>query len=83
VVCRDACKEIIGGTLTQNGHVVCYESKKIKEHERSYVTHDVELVVIMHALNMWIHYLIGRKFELRINHNGLQYLFEQQNLEAM
>jgi hypothetical protein len=52
VVCTDACKEGIGGVLSQRDHVVCYESKKLKEHERNYATHDLELVVIVHALKM-------------------------------
>ena len=30
VVCTNACKEGIGGLLTQNGHVIGYESKNIK-----------------------------------------------------
>jgi hypothetical protein len=41
LVCTDACKEGLGGVLTQNGHVTVYESKKLKEHERSYATHDL------------------------------------------
>jgi hypothetical protein len=65
VVCIDACKEGLGGVLTQNGHVICYESRKLKEHEINYATHDLELEAIVHALKMWRHYLMGRKFELR------------------
>jgi hypothetical protein len=42
-VCTDACKEGLGGVLSQKDHVVCYESKKLKEHERNYATHDLEL----------------------------------------
>jgi hypothetical protein len=30
VVCTDACKEGLGGVLTQNGHVIGYESKRLK-----------------------------------------------------
>jgi hypothetical protein len=52
VVCTDSCKEGLGGFLSQNGHVVCYESRKLKEHERLYATHDLELTSIVHVLNM-------------------------------
>jgi hypothetical protein len=65
VVCTDACKEGVGGDVTQKYHVVCYESRKLKEHERNYATHDLELATIVHTLKMWRHYLMGRKFELR------------------
>jgi hypothetical protein len=53
VVCIDACKEGIDGVMSQNGHVVCYKSRKLKEHERIYVTHYLELASIVHALKMW------------------------------
>ena len=51
------------------------ESRKLKEHENNYATHNLELEAIVHALKMWRNYLMGRKFELRIEHYGLKYLF--------
>jgi hypothetical protein len=82
VVCTDACKEGLGGFLTQNGHVIGYESRKLKEHERNYATHDLELASIVHALNMWRNYLMGKRFELRTYYSGLKYHFEQPTLNA-
>jgi hypothetical protein len=82
MVCIDACKEGLGGVLSQNGFIICYESKKLKEHERNYATHDLELASIVHALKKWKHYLMGRRFELRTDHNGLKYLFDQPTLNA-
>ena len=82
VVSIDACMEGIGGILTQNGHVTCYESRKLNGHEKNYSTFDLELSSIVYALKMWRYYLMGRKFELRIDHYGLKYLFDQQNLNA-
>jgi hypothetical protein len=76
VVCTDACKEGLGGVLSQEGFVICYESRKLKEHERNYATHDLELAAIVHVLRKWRHYLMGRRFELRTDHNGLKYLFD-------
>jgi hypothetical protein len=74
-VCIDACKEGLGGILSQKDHVVCYESRKLKEHEKNYGTHDLELETIVHVLKMWRNYFMGRKFELRIDHWGLKHLF--------
>ena len=82
VVCIDSCKRGLGGVLMQEGWVVCYESQKLNEHEQNYPTHDLELAVIIHALNMWRHYLMGRRFTLMSDHNGLRYLFDQLNLYA-
>jgi hypothetical protein len=82
LVCTDACKEGLGGVLMQEGKVICYESRKLNEHEVNYVTHDLELATIVHALKMWRHYLLGRKFVLMTDHYGLWYLFDQPNLNA-
>ena len=72
------CGKGLGGILMQDNHVVCYESIKLKEHEKNYGTHDLELVAIVHALKMWRHYLMGRKFELRTYHRGLKYFLISQ-----
>jgi hypothetical protein len=76
VICTDACKEALGGVLPQNGHVISYESRKLKEHERNYATHELDLDSIVHALKMWRNYLMGKRFELRTKHSGLKYIFE-------
>jgi hypothetical protein len=47
------------------------------------VTHDLELAAIVHALKMWRHYLMGRKFVLMTDHCGLRHLFDQPKLNAM
>ena len=52
-VCTDASQEGVGGVLSQEGHVVCYESRKLKDHERNYVVHDLELTTMVHALKIW------------------------------
>ena len=66
----------------QGGSVVFYESRKLNENEVNYVTHDLELAAIVHALKMWRHYLLGRKFVLMTDHCGLRYLFDQPKLNA-
>ena len=49
----DACNDGLGGVLTQEGHVIAYESRKLKIHENNYATYDLELFVVIHALKMW------------------------------
>ena len=66
----------------QYNHVECYELRKLKEHENNYATHDLELASMVHALKLWRHYLMGRRFELRTYHCGLKYLFDQLMLNA-
>ena len=38
VICIDACNDGLGGVLTQEGHVIAYESRKLKTHEKNYAT---------------------------------------------
>jgi hypothetical protein len=82
IVCTYSYKEGLGGVLSQNGHVICYELRKLKYHERIYATHDLELEAIVDALKMWWHYLMGKIFELRTYHSGMKYLFGQPILNA-
>jgi hypothetical protein len=82
IICTYACKEGLGGVLNQNGFVICYLSRKLKEHERHYATHDLELVAIVHSLRKWRHYLMEKRFELRTEHNGMEYLFDQPTLNS-
>ena len=59
---------------------MAYKSRKFKEHEKKYARHDLEAACIIHALKMWQHYRIGKKFMLMSDNISLKYLFDQQNL---
>ena len=81
-VCMDASKEGLEGFLFQNDHTICYELQKLKENEKNYPTHDLELAAIINGLKMWRHYLMGRKFLLKTDNMSLKYLFEKLDLNA-
>jgi hypothetical protein len=82
LVCTNLCKEGLEGVLMQEGHVIFYKSIKLNEHEINYVTLDLELVFIVHALKMWRHYLLERRFVLMTDHSGRIYLFDQPKLNV-
>jgi hypothetical protein len=46
----------------------------------NYLTHDLELPVVVHALKIWRHYLVGKRCELYMDHKSLKYIFSQLNL---
>jgi hypothetical protein len=71
----DASGQELGCVLMQDGHVVAYASRQLRKHEAHYRTHDLEL-----ALKIWRHYLMGKRCELYIDHNSLNYIFTQSNL---
>ncbi|KAI3669035.1 hypothetical protein L6452_40254 [Arctium lappa] len=48
----------LGCVLMQRGKVIAYASRQLKEHEKNYPTHDLELAALVFALKLWRHYLI-------------------------
>ena len=80
VVYRDASHVGPGCVLMQDGKVIVCGSRQLKEHEKNYAMHDLELAAVVFALKMWRHYLYGEKFEVHSDHHSLQYLFSQKEL---
>ena len=66
----------------QQGKVVAYASRQLKQHEQNYPAHDLELVVVVFALKTWKHYLYGEKFEVYYDHKSLKYIFTQKDLNS-
>ena len=81
-VCIYASKEGLGGILSQEGHVLCYESCNLKDHEQNYVLHDLELAAVVHALKMWHHYLLRKKFLLLTDNTYVKHLFTHLGLNS-
>jgi hypothetical protein len=59
---------------------VAYASRQLRKHELNYPTHDLELAVVVHALKIWRHYLIGHKSDIYTDHKSLKYIFSQLDL---
>jgi hypothetical protein len=76
----DVSGQGLGCVLMQDGHVVVYASQQLRRHEAHYLTHDLELAAVVHALKIWRHYLMGRRCELYTDHKSLKYFFTQSNL---
>ncbi|XP_075479423.1 uncharacterized protein LOC142520306 [Primulina tabacum] len=41
----------------ERGNVIAYTSRQLKDYEKNYPTHDLELVAMIFALKIWRHYL--------------------------
>eukprot|EP01018_Ginkgo_biloba_P018972 Gb_14590 [translate_table: standard] len=67
----DASGVAIGVVLTQDGKVVAYESRKMNEAEQRYPIYDQELLAIVHAIQIWKHYLKNNDFEVVTDHKPL------------
>ena len=80
VVYSDASKCGLGCVLMQNGRVIAYASRQLKDYEKNYPTHDLELAAVVFALKIWRHYLYGERCEIYTDHKSLKYFFTQKEL---
>ncbi|KAL0536903.1 hypothetical protein IC582_025866 [Cucumis melo] len=80
VIYCDASRLGLSCVLMQDGNVIAYSSRQLKEHECNYPTHDLELVEVVLALKIWRHYLFGEKCHIFIDHKRLKYIFNQKEL---
>jgi hypothetical protein len=55
----DASSTGLGCVLMQDNRVIDYASQALRPHEQNYPTHDLELAAVVHALQIWRHYLMG------------------------
>jgi hypothetical protein len=71
----DASGTGLGCVLMQEGRVIAYASRALRPHEIIYPTHDLELAVVVHALKILRHYLMGNRCNIFIDHKSLKYIF--------
>jgi hypothetical protein len=76
----DASGTSLGGLLMQQGRVISYSSMQLRSHEEHHPTHDLELAVVVMALRMWRHYLLGNVVHIYTDHKSLKYIFTQPDL---
>ena len=74
----DASRIGLGCVLIQDGKVVAYASRQLKQHEQNYPTHDLELDAVVFALKIWRHYIYGEKCRICTDHKSLKYLLTQK-----
>jgi hypothetical protein len=76
----DASGTGLGCVLMQDNRVIAYASRALRPHEQYYPTHDLEFAVVVHALKIWRHYLMGTHCNIYTDHKSLKYIFTQVDL---
>jgi hypothetical protein len=76
----DASSKGLGCVLMQYGHVLAYASRQLRKHEVNYLTHDLELAAVVHALKIWRPYVMGKRCEPYMDHKSWKCTFMQLNL---
>jgi hypothetical protein len=77
----DASRQGLVCVLMQDGQVVSYASRQLRKHEENYLTNDLELATVVHALKIWRHYLIGHRCEIYSDHKSLKYIIHTKRPE--
>lgn len=78
----DSSNFATGAVLIQDGHPVCYHSRKFSPAEINYPVHERELLGLLDALRKWRHLLHGNKILAHTDHKSIIYLFSQPNLSG-
>ncbi|KAL0413714.1 UNVERIFIED_CONTAM: Transposon Ty3-I Gag-Pol polyprotein [Sesamum radiatum] len=68
--------------LMHDGHPVAFESRKLKDVERRYSVYEKELLVVVHCLRLWQHYLLGSSFVVKTDNTVLSHFMTQPKLTS-
>jgi hypothetical protein len=67
----------LGAVLTKDGRHVAFTSKVLSGCNLGISTYEKEMMVILHAVHSWRPYLLGCRFQIKIDHHSLEYFLEQ------
>lgn len=73
-VTTDASDYAIGAVLSQDSHPICFVSRTLNKHEKSYSVTDKEFLAIVYSVTYFRPYLYGRKFKIVTDHAPIKYL---------
>ena len=62
----------------QEGRPIAFESRPIKGQYLQEAIYQKEMLAILHALNKWRPYLMGRHFKVKTDHDSLKHFLEQR-----
>ena len=62
----------------QKGHPLAFISKALSAAHQALSIYDKEMLAILMAIKKWHHFLVGRHFIIRIDHQPLKYMLEQK-----
>jgi hypothetical protein len=73
----DASRKGIGLVLMQEGQPLAFTNKQLSERHLGKSIYEREMLDILHAVDLWCPYLLGKCFQIKIDHQSLKYFLEK------
>jgi hypothetical protein len=73
----DASGKGINIVLMQEGRPLAFTSKQLSEKNLGKPIYEKEMLAILHAVEVWRPYLLGKCFQIKTHHQSLKYFLEQ------
>jgi hypothetical protein len=74
----DASGKGIGTVLMQEGLPLAFTNKQMSEENLGKSIYENEMLAILHAVDLWRPYLLGKHFQIKTYRQSLKYFLEQR-----
>jgi hypothetical protein len=74
----DASGKGIGVVLMQEGRPLAFPNKQVSERNLVKSIYEKEMLSILHVVDLWCPYLLGKRFQIKTDHQSLKYILEQR-----
>jgi hypothetical protein len=68
----------ISVVLMQEGRPLAFTSKQLSKKNLGKPIYEKEILMILHAVELWHPYLLGKRFQIKTDHQILKYFLEQR-----
>jgi hypothetical protein len=73
----DASGKELASILMQEGQPLAFTNKQLSERNLGKSIYEKEMLAILHVVDLWLPYLLGKCFQIKTDHQSLKYFLEQ------